>query len=226
MALLRSLAFTLVFYLVTVIAVLAAFPMMLFGERAFRAHVRRWARFYRGAARLILGIRVRVEGTLPGTQALIACKHEAMFETLVLIDLLDGPTPVLKRELADIPLFGRAARVWGVIPVDRAGSATALRAMVSAAKAALARGRSVVIFPEGTRVPAGTQPPLQPGFAGLYRALALPVVPIAVDSGRLWPKGLVKRPGTITLRFGDPIPPGLARAEIEARVHVAINGLN
>jgi 1-acyl-sn-glycerol-3-phosphate acyltransferase len=84
----------------------------------------------------------------------------------------------------------------------------------------------VLIFPEGTRVAPGEQPPLQPGFAGLYKQLGLPVVPVALDSGRLWPRNsFVKRPGIVTVRFGEPIPPGLPRAEIEAKVHAAINAL-
>jgi 1-acyl-sn-glycerol-3-phosphate acyltransferase len=84
----------------------------------------------------------------------------------------------------------------------------------------------VLIFPEGTRVPHGEAPPLEAGFAGLYARLGYPVVPVATDAGLRWPRGLFKRPGTIRLRFGDPIPPGLPRREIEARVHAAINALN
>nr|MBA3897740.1 1-acyl-sn-glycerol-3-phosphate acyltransferase [Sphingomonadaceae bacterium] len=85
----------------------------------------------------------------------------------------------------------------------------------------------IVIYPEGTRVPHGRRPALQPGFAGLYKALALPAVPVAVDSGRLWPRDrFLKRAGTVTFRFGEPIPPGLPREEIEARVFEAINVLN
>lgn len=73
----------------------------------------------------------------------------------------------------------------------------------------------------------GEQPPLQPGFAGLYKALGVPVVPVAIDSGLLWPRrALVKRPGIVTFRFGEPIPPGLPRKEAEARVHAAINALD
>jgi 1-acyl-sn-glycerol-3-phosphate acyltransferase len=99
--------------------------------------------------------------------------------------------------------------------------------MLRAAEGPIAEGRALVIFPEGTRVPVGAQPPLQPGFAGLYRALKLPVVPVAIDSGRLYARGLWgKRPGVITFRFGEPIPPGLPRAEIEALVHAAINLLD
>ena len=83
----------------------------------------------------------------------------------------------------------------------------------------------MVIFPEGTRVPPGHTPPLRPGFAGLYRALGLPVVPIAVDSGRLVGRGLDKKSGTVRFRIGETIPPGLKRDDIEARVHAAINAL-
>jgi 1-acyl-sn-glycerol-3-phosphate acyltransferase len=96
--------------------------------------------------------------------------------------------------------------------------------MLEAARRVRGEGRSIVIFPEGTRVAPGEQPPLRPGFAGLYKALGLPVVPVAVDSGRLWPRHrFAKRPGIVTMRFGDAIPPGLPRSEIEARVHAAIN---
>jgi 1-acyl-sn-glycerol-3-phosphate acyltransferase len=90
---------------------------------------------------------------------------------------------VLKRELADLPGWGAVARAYGVIPVDRDGGAAALRRMLSAAKAAVAAGRPILIFPEGTRVPPGQQPALQPGFAGLYKSLGIPVVPVALDSG-------------------------------------------
>jgi 1-acyl-sn-glycerol-3-phosphate acyltransferase len=83
-----------------------------------------------------------------------------------------------------------------------------------------------LIFPEGTRVPVGEQPPLQPGFAGLYKSLGIPVVPVALDSGRVWPRrSFVKRPGIVTMRVGETIPPGLPRKEVEERVHATINAL-
>ena len=114
-------------------------------------------------------MRTRVEGTPPRGACLVACKHQSMFETLEMILLLDEPATVLKRELADIPLWGWVTRRYGVIPVDRKGGAAALRRMMRAAEAAIAEGRPIVIFPEGTRVPPGETPPLQSGFAGLYR---------------------------------------------------------
>jgi 1-acyl-sn-glycerol-3-phosphate acyltransferase len=98
--------------------------------------------------------------------------------------------------------------------------------MLGAAKAAKSARRPVIIFPEGTRVAHGEAPPLRPGLAGLYKVLDLPVVPVALDSGRIWPRGFLRYSGTVTMLVGETIPPGLPRAELEARVHAAINALN
>jgi 1-acyl-sn-glycerol-3-phosphate acyltransferase len=226
MAFVRSALYALIFYGWTVFAVLLSFPISLFGTRAVRRWAQGWARFHRWCAAYVLGIRGRVEGDPPQGPTLVAVKHQSMFETLEIILLLNEPAVVLKRELADIPFWGWVVQRYGVIPVDRSGGAAALRRMMRAAEAAIAEGRPIVIFPEGTRVPPGHQPPLQPGFAGLYRALKLPVVPVAVDSGRLWPRHrFVKQAGQITTRFESAVPPGLPRAEIEAKVHAAINAL-
>lgn len=226
MNVLRSILFALFFYLGTAVVVLLAFPAALFGQRPVIALTHSWAWWHRWCAALLLGIRSRVEGTLPSETVIVAAKHQSMFETIEVLVLLDTPAVVLKRELADLPGWGWVARAYGVIPVDRAGGAAALRRMLKAAQKAVADGRPIAIFPEGTRVPPGEQPPLQPGFAGLYRSLGVPVVPIALDSGRLWPRGrFAKRPGIVTVRIGEPIPPGLSRDEIEAEVHRAINVL-
>jgi 1-acyl-sn-glycerol-3-phosphate acyltransferase len=224
---LRSLVFAVVFYPVTVVAVLLTVPTAVLGRRPLRGLANRWVRFHSLCARHILGISTRVEGTVPSGAVLVAGKHQSMFETMEIAVVLRDPAVVLKRQLADIPLFGWAAQRYGMIPVDREGGAAALRSMMRAAGEAIAEGRPIVIFPEGTRVAPGEQPPLQPGFAGLYRALKLPVVPLAVDSGRLWPRRrFVKRPGIVTMRFCEPVPPGLPRHEAEARVHAAINALD
>lgn len=224
---LRSALFMLLFYGGTILYVFAAFPIALFGRRALRRHVRRWALFHRFAAAHVLGIRTCVEGERPQGAVLVAAKHQSMFETLEVVLLLDEPAVVMKQQLADIPLFGRVTLRYGCIPVDREGGAAALRRMMRAAGEAIAAGRPIVIFPEGTRVSPGEQPELQPGFAGLYRALKLPVVPLALDSGRVWPRrSFVKRPGIVTMRFGAPIPPGLKREAIETAVHDAINALD
>ena len=221
----RTLLFMAVFYGLSVAIVLLVPIPALFGRRALIGYAMGWARFHRWATRALLGIRTRVEGAPAATPALYAAKHQAMFETLELALLLDAPAVVMKAELARIPIWGWAARRYGVIVIDRAGAGQAMRQMMREARAALDAGRSIVIFPEGTRVPPGEQPPLRAGFAGLYRALGVPVVPVALDSGKVWPRKGPKRAGTVTFRFGAPVPPGLPRAESEVRVHAEMNAL-
>jgi 1-acyl-sn-glycerol-3-phosphate acyltransferase len=223
---LRSALFMLFFYPMSVVAVLLAIPAAMLGRRPLFGTVHFWVWSHRWCAERLLGIRTRVEGPLPEGPVLVAGKHQAMYETIEIVRLLRNPAVVLKRELADLPGWGKAAQRYGMIPVDRDGGAPALRRMLAAAQAVLAEGRPIVIFPEGTRVLPGEQPPLQPGFAGLYKALGVPVVPVAIDSAKVWPlRSWVKRPGIVTFRFADPIPPGLPRKEVEARVHSAINVL-
>lgn len=225
MTLLRSLLFALLFYPGTLVYVLAGFPAAAIGTGPLRAVVHGWSNYHHRLARRVLGIRFSLEGVMPDGPHLIAIKHQAMAETIECLRLANTPVVVLKRELTAIPLWGWVTRRYGVIAVDREAGAGALRSMMVAAKEAIASGRPVVIFPEGTRVPVGETPPLRPGFAGLYRALGLPVVPVALDSGRLWGRGFVKRPGVIRMVVGATIPPGLKRPEVEARVHAAINAL-
>jgi 1-acyl-sn-glycerol-3-phosphate acyltransferase len=226
MALFRSVLFALFFYPWTALCVLTAFPASLLGTRALRACAHVWAKGHRWGAKHLLGIRSRIDGIIPPGAHLFAVKHQSMYETLEMFLLLSEPAVVLKKELTRIPLWGWVVRRYGVIPIDRAGGAAALREMMRSAQAAVTEGRPILIFPEGTRVSPGEMPPLQSGFAGLYRALKLPVVPVALDSGRLWPKNaFIKRAGVITLRVEPAIAPGLPREEVEALVHRSINRL-
>jgi len=225
MALVRSLLFAAIFYPATLIWVLSGIVASLFGRRPTLSVVLSWVDLHHKLASSLLGIQTRLDGALPPGPHLITVKHQSMYETLEIVRLTHLPVIVMKKELADIPLFGFMTRQYGVIPVERSAGAKALRAMVAAAQEAIAAGRPVAIYPEGTRVRVGQTPQLKSGFAALYRALGLPVVPVAVDSGRLWGRGLVHHSGTVTFKVGDTIPPGLKRTEIEARVHAAINAL-
>ena len=224
-ALLRSLLYAAIFYPGTVLWVLTGIASLLVGRRATLAVVLSWVDFHHWLCEHILGIHTRLVGEIPSEPCLIAVKHEAMYETLEMVRLSRLPVIVMKRELADIPLFGTLTQRYGVIPVERKAGAKALRAMLEGGKEAVEASRPVIIFPEGTRVAVGQEPPLRSGFAGLYRALGLPVLPVAVNSGRLWGRGLVHRSGTVTFQVGEMIPAGLKRDEIEARVHAAINVL-
>jgi 1-acyl-sn-glycerol-3-phosphate acyltransferase len=225
MAVVRSLLFYAAFYGGSVLFVLAAVLVALVAPKRVRPVPDAWSRYHRACVRRLLGIRVEVKGTRPAEPMLYAIKHESFFEAIDLPTMLDHPVPFAKEELFSIPGWGRAARAYGTVAVARAEGAKALRKMVAEARAYAATGRPLAIFPEGTRVPHGERPPLQSGFAGLYKMIGLPVVPVAVNSGLLYHR-LWKRPGTITLLFGEPIEPGLPREAIEARVHAAINALN
>lgn len=227
MTLLRSLAFALIFYGATVLWIIAALLAAMIGRAPLRAVAAAWSGFHRMCARILLGQKVRVEGDLPDRPLLFVFKHESMFETIDLLCFFRAPLIAAKKELLDIPLWGMAARRYGVIAVERSAGARAMRTMRALALEGLAEGRPICLFPEGTRVAHGHRPPIRAGFAGLYALLGVPVVPVAVDSGKVAPRNsFLKRSGTITYRVGEIIPPGLPRAEAEARVHAAINALN
>ena len=225
MALIRSLLYAAAFYPLTVLWVVVGVPVSLFGRRPTLAVVLSWVEMHHWLVGNLLGIRLRIEGEIPRGPLLIAVKHQSMFETLEMVRVSNLPIIVMKKELGDIPLFGVLTRRYGVIEVERSAGAKALRSLVEEGRKAVASGRPVIIYPEGTRVRVGETPELKSGFAALYRALGLAVVPIAVDSGRLWGRGFVHRSGTVTFKVGETIPAGLPRKEIEARVHRAINAL-
>ena len=184
-----------------------------------------WAGWFRLVSRVVTGVRLQIDGSIPSGPHLFAVKHESAFEAILTLWWFARPAVVMKQELRAIPIWGLASARHGSIFVDRAGTAGMLREMMRQAQAAVALGRPVVIFPEGTRVQVGETPPLAAGFAGLYKMLKLPVVPVALDSGSVWPKSFIKYPGTIHMKIAPVIPPGLPRGEVEARVHTAINAL-
>lgn len=225
MTLLRNIAFYLAFYIGSILITAAALVSVPFSKPAFRRRVENWSAWQRWCARNLLGIELVIEGEPLGEPALYAIKHESFFEAIDAPALFDTPSVFAKQELGGIPGWGRAATAYGLVFVARDQGARALMKMIRSAKAMSADGRPLVIFPEGTRVPHGERRPLQSGFAGLYKMLGLPVVPIAVDSGPLYHTPL-KKAGRITYRFGETIPAGLPRAEVEERVLNAINALN
>ncbi len=224
-ALFRSLIYAAIFYPATLGFVLFGLTASIFSHRLTLATVLGWTTFHRWLVRDVLGIQFRIIGQVPPGRYLIAVKHQSMLETLEMVRLTNLPVIVIKKELADIPLFGWMTRRYGVIAVERSAGAKALRSLVDEGKRVVATGRPVVIYPEGTRVPVGETPELRAGFAALYRALGLPIVPVATDSGHVWGRGFVHRAGTVTLKVGETVPPGLKRDEVEVRVHAAINAL-
>lgn len=207
-------------------------PVAALSRQGALSVARVWARTALFGARWIMGIRVEVLGRehIPSGAAVVASKHQAMFDTIVPFVLLDQPIMVLKQELLAAPIYGWFAKQMQSIPVARDAHASALKAMLRAARPHIEAGRQIVIFPEGTRTLPGDRPDYKPGVAALYRDLAVPVAPVALNSGLVWPaKGFRFRPGVVTVRFLPPIQPGLARAEfmheLENRIETASTAL-
>lgn len=225
MSVIRSLVFYPLFYGFSALLVIASVLAIPLGRGALKKVVALWGDWHFWCVENILGIAIIQRGVIPDEPVLIAVKHESFFEAIDMPRLFSFPTVFAKRELFWIPGWGFSARVYGLVPVARDGGAKSLRKMIATAKLRIGEGRPLVIFPEGTRVPHGKEPPLQSGFAGIYKLLGLPVVPVAVDSGPFYHR-IIKQPGTITYQVGETIPAGLPRAEVERRVHRAINALN
>lgn len=227
MTLLRSAVFNLAFFAFTALAALVCLPLVPLLDRAGRlALLAWWAGRVLGLLRITVGITVRVTGRehLPEEgPALIAAKHQSAFDTIVWLTLLPRPAYVLKRSLLWIPLYGWYARAAGMIAIDRAAGPAAIRHLIRAGEAALAEARQIVIFPEGTRTLPGERRAYQPGIAALYARSGLDVIPVATDSGRFWGRrAFHKHPGTITVAVLPPIPAGLDRATMLARLEAAI----
>lgn len=225
LAALRSLAFYVMFYGGSVLLVIASVVAIIARRSWLRPVVASWGHWHLWCVEHLLGIEVVLDGEIPDMPVLIAVKHESFFEAIDTPRLFTFPAVFAKQELFSIPGWGYSALTYGLIPVARDKGAKTLRAMIARARERVAAGRPLIIFPEGTRVAHGTQPGLQAGFAGLYKLLRLPVVPIAVNSGATY-HHVVKRPGRITYKVGKAIPAGLPRKEVEAKVHAAINVLN
>jgi len=221
----RSLLFNVVFYINISVRMIVALPTIMLPYSFLLGVLRRYAGSTLWFLRVICGIGVEWRGRekLPQGACIVACKHQSVWETFALFMVLPDPTYVLKRELMQLPLFGWLATKARMIPIDRGSHAKALTGMLAAARREAARGRQIVIFPEGTRRPPGAKPHYLPGAAFLYADLGLPCVPIALNSGLFWPRhSWLRRPGTVVAEVLDPIPAGLDKREFLTRLQSAI----
>lgn len=226
---LRSLAFSVLFWLWTAALYLPCLVFLAPGvpQRWVRRAGLLWIRGVMALLRWVAGIDFELRGreNLPEGACLIASKHQSAWDTLVFPLLVDEPSYVMKQELLQVPVFGWYMRRYGMVAIDRAGGAKALRRMVAESRQILDAGRKLVIFPEGTRVPPGETRLYHPGVAALYRELGVPAVPVALTSGRHWGRrAFLKRPGTIYLEILPPIPPGLDRRTFMDRLARDLEG--
>jgi 1-acyl-sn-glycerol-3-phosphate acyltransferase len=223
----RSALFNVSMYVASAICCTAFIPLLLGPMRWAQLAGVMWSRTILFLLRLTCGLKHRVVGEqhLPAGACIVAPKHHSTWETMAVYALIDRRVTVLKRELIWIPLFGWYLLRAGSIAIDRKAGPSALRAMLKRARHFADRQARIVIFPEGTRTPVGASAPYHPGIAALYGHLNLPVVPVALNSGVFWGRRtFIKWPGTITVEFLEPIPPGLKRDAFMALLRERLEG--
>ena len=221
MLVIRSFVFNVLFYLNLLVQLHLRDP-----DAGDAAHGDREGRHLLGphqylAAAAVCGIKVEYRGMekIPPGALLVASKHQSLWETFALLWLFSDPAFILKRELQWIPFFGWFAWKARMIPVDRGRRAQALADMTERARVELARGRQIVIFPEGTRRAPGAEPSYKYGIVHLYAETGIACLPIALNSGLFWPRrSFLRYPGTIVAEILDPIPPGLSKDAFAARL--------
>lgn len=215
MILLRSIIFVIWFYGTMLFWGLIYMPAVLMGHEKYIWHsMRGWGKSTIWGLRWIVGARVVFEGleNVPKGPALIASKHQATLDTVLPVLHVSEPVFVVKKELEKMPVFGFYMK--RMIPVDRDAGAKALKDMLRASRNAIAKGRQIVIYPEGTRQELDAPPDYKPGIVAMYRDLNLPVTPMALSTGLVWnPSGIIRRPGTVTIKYLPAIPPGLSRED-------------
>ncbi|HEX2590479.1 MAG TPA: lysophospholipid acyltransferase family protein [Rhizomicrobium sp.] len=213
MLFIRSLLFFVWFALVSAVLAILYLPTLLLPRKVIVTGSRFWSRCVLFGLKWIAGLGYEVRGRVPSDAVLIAAKHMSMWDTVTLYLVLYDPAVVLKAGLRLIPFYGWYTWKAGSIAIDRDGKASALRKMGNDAKAAMAEGRSVLIFPEGTRKSPGMPPDYKPGVAGLYGQLDVPCVPVALNSAQFWTGPFWRKSGRIVVEFLPAIPPGLKRRE-------------
>jgi 1-acyl-sn-glycerol-3-phosphate acyltransferase len=216
----RSKIFDVLWCFWTLLFVLAVPALMLFASptRYVRAFANIWIRGTLALLHRVVGLKDQQRGgeNIPTQACIIVCNHQSPWETIALIIRFPDVAIVTKQELLRIPVFGWFVKAFPMILIDREAGFRALRKMVSECRTALAQGRSVLIFPEGTRKKVSDPVIFKRGVEFLYSRLGAPVLPVAVNSGIFWgPERAFKHSGTITVSYLPPIAPGLSPTEFK-----------
>lgn len=213
----RSLIFNIVFVLNNILWFVGCLPALLLPRKTFfRWILHPWCWSNLKLHGLICGVRMEFRGreNLPEGGYIVACKHQSAWETMALAASVPEPRYILKRELLFVPFFGFYLLRTGQVAINRGKRAEAIAAMNKAADLAVKEGGQLLIFPEGTRRPVGSEPVYRQGVGHMYEALKVPVVPVAINAGVFWPRRtFLKYPGTVVMEFLPVIQPGLPREE-------------
>ena len=211
MAVFRSILFNVLAFLLTLVMGVGAFPVRWFAHGLALPYAKLWSRLVLRLFQTICGVEVRITGQehlATNGPLLIASQHQSAFDTLIWMLLVPAPSYVMKGELRRIPLLGPMLILTGMMPIERADGARALRILLRETDTAVQKGKQIIIFPEGTRTAPGEHVPLKPGIAAMATHTRLPVVPVATNSGRFWGRNaFFKRSGVLHVAIGTPIGP-------------------
>jgi len=228
----RSLLFNVAFFTLTLVLMIIGLPTLLGSRKTIFSLARLWSRASLWLLRTICGLQVEFRGVerIPAGPSIIAAKHQSALETFALLLHVQDFSFILKRELTLIPIFGWYLRRAEQIAIDRKSGRAALEQAVERSMEILQEGRSVFIFPEGTRRPVGAEPKYKSGVAHIYAANSVPCVPVALNTGIFWPRrSFVKKPGRVVIEYLEALPPGLEKADfialLQERIETASAGL-
>jgi 1-acyl-sn-glycerol-3-phosphate acyltransferase len=238
MPIILSFIFWILLYFCVILLVAFFLPLSLFikSEKFVNFCTISWSKTILWLLKKILRIDHEIIGleNIPNEPCIIACKHQSMWETIVFHTIFkNSGSYIYKKELLNVPVYGWYVRKMPCIKVDRKGGAKALKDMVRQAKQLLSTNHNIIIFPQGTRTPVGASSknyPYQVGVAALYNSCNAKVVPVALNSGKFWGKGmLIKKTGCIKMKILEPINPGLKKDEfmqiLEERIEENSNNL-
>tara|TARA_E500000331_G_scaffold354763_1_gene408584 strand:- start:943 stop:1650 length:708 start_codon:yes stop_codon:yes gene_type:complete len=235
MILLRSLLFNIFLYTGIIIVFLLALPSLLMPPKFTLLFGKFLGHYVIFIVKYILNTKIEIRGlnNIPKTEKyFIASAHQSMFETFALQAVIDYPVFILKKELLKIPLFGLYLRKIKSIEIVRdTTTKDNLNFFKKVAEIIKNENRPLLIFPQGTRVSTNEKIPFKKGVGRIYEALNISCVPIALNSGNVWPKkGIMKYPGKITISLLEPIKPGLNRDEfinsLESKVYAEIRNIS
>jgi len=227
MLLLRSLLFNFFLYTGIILVFLIAIPGLLLPTKITLLFGKFLGHYVVLIVRIFLSTKVEFKGIekIPKNEKyFVASAHQSMFETFALQSVLDYPVFILKKELLKIPLFGQYLKKIKSIEIIRDTTTKEnLNFFDKVAKIIKDENRPLLIFPQGTRVKVDEQIPFKKGVGRIYEALNISCVPIALNSGKVWPKnGIIKYPGKITVSFLEPIKPGLNKEEFIKNLEMKI----
>ena len=222
---LRSLTFNICYTGWAMVSAIIFAPLFVISSEASLKAGCPWAKTVLWLAKYICGIRYEIRGKeyMKEGAFIYASKHQSAWETAFFYTQFTRPNFVLKKELLRIPLWGWYLWRMKMIAIDRSAGSRGIKDMIRQSKEAIASGRPIIIFPEGTRMKPGAPANYHPGVVALYNQLKVPVVPVALNSGIYWGKNaFIKVPGTIIVEFFPPIPPGLPKEQFKAQLEETI----